>query len=276
MGSDLVLLSPDAVESVQAELGEYFDSTEGRRFKRLLGAALGGIPWVGGLLSGVALLGDQERTDRIGALQYQWLEEHHRKLQKLGNTLAEITERLEGFGEQAYRRTESEGYLGLVTKGFRIWDRAETEEKRDLVRKLLTNAGADSIDPDDLIRLFLDWIDRYHELHFRVIQAVYKNADITRKGIWDQVHGADVREDSAEADLFRRLMRDLSTDGVLRQKRERGPDGQFVKKTTRRRRRSKSPYMKSSFNDTDPYELTELGAKFVHYCMDDVVPRVTG
>lgn len=32
--------------------------------------------------------------------------------------------------------------------------------------------------------------------------------------------------------------------------------------------------MKSPFDDEDPYELTELGAKFVHYVMNEVAPQI--
>lgn len=37
-----------------------------------------------------------------------------------------------------------------------------------------------------------------------------------------------------------------------------------------------SPYLKSAFDNTEPYVLTELGEQFVHYVMDDLVPRVAG
>jgi hypothetical protein len=31
-----------------------------------------------------------------------------------------------------------------------------------------------------------------------------------------------------------------------------------------------------AFDEAEPYELTELGAQFVHYTMNDVVQRVKG
>lgn len=33
--------------------------------------------------------------------------------------------------------------------------------------------------------------------------------------------------------------------------------------------------MKSSFDDSDPYVLTELGKQFVHYVMTEVPPKLT-
>ena len=32
--------------------------------------------------------------------------------------------------------------------------------------------------------------------------------------------------------------------------------------------------MKSAFDDTELYVLTDLGAKFVHYVMEDVAPQL--
>ena len=32
--------------------------------------------------------------------------------------------------------------------------------------------------------------------------------------------------------------------------------------------------MKSAFDDVEQYELTELGNQFVHYTMNEVVPRI--
>jgi len=83
-------------------------------------------------------------------------------------------------------------------------------------------------------------------------------------------------EDSAEADLFRYLIRDLSAGGVIRQERDTTIGGQFLKKTTPKQT---SPYgasktMESAFENTKPYELTELGKQFVHYVMEDVVKQI--
>jgi len=32
--------------------------------------------------------------------------------------------------------------------------------------------------------------------------------------------------------------------------------------------------MKSAFDDSEQYELTELGQQFVHYTMNEIVPRI--
>ena len=98
-----------------------------------------------------------------------------------------------------------------------MWDQADTSEKRRLIQNLLTNAGGTPLTVDDVVRLFIQWIDFYHEAHFAVIKSIHGSPGCTRGDMWDDIHGAEVREDSAEADLFRLLVRDLSTGGVIRQ-----------------------------------------------------------
>src|SRR5580700_1988136 len=77
-------------------------------------------------------------------------------------------------------------------------------------------------------------INTYHELHFSVIGEVYKHPRITRREIWMNLRGAVPRDDSDEADLFRLLIRDLSTGGVVRQERETDFQGRFLKQTGHR------------------------------------------
>lgn len=194
---------------------------------------------------------------------------------ELGRTFQEIFGRLDGFGDEIQRRIESEQYLALVRRAFSSWDKADTLEKRQMLKRLITNAGAIKLCPDDLIRLFANWTDLYHEAHFLVIKHIYQNPNITRGEIWDAVHGSRPREDAAEADLFRYLIRDLSAGGVIRQTRETTDNGEFMKKRTGSTRVSTpSRTMESAFEDTKPYELTGLGKQFVHYVMEDVAVQI--
>jgi hypothetical protein len=67
----------------------------------------------------------------------------------------------------------------------------------------------------------------------------------------------------------------LSTGGVIRQARETDASGQFLKKDTRgQTHQNASRVMESAFEDTKPYVMTELGKKFVHYVMEDVVAQM--
>lgn len=263
-----------AIEAVGNRLSSHLKGEKKRRYGRFTVAALGSIPWLGGFLSASAAMHAEKDQSRVNEFQRQWVEELEEKIVKLGDTLIQIMERLDSFGDDIRDRLESPEYLALVGKGFRLWDQADTDEKRDLVRKLLSNACATELCPDDLIRLFLDWIDTYHEAHFRVIREVYQQPGITRGQIWDKIGKTRPREDSAEADVYKLLIRDLSTGGVIRQYRQTDGRGNFLKKTSQRSRASSAQTMKSAFDAHEPYELTELGRQFVHYTMNEVVPRI--
>jgi hypothetical protein len=123
-----------------------------------------------------------------------------------------------------------------------------------------------------VVRLFLDWIKTNSELHFAVVAKIYNNSGITRGEVWAALGRNPVREDSAGADLFRLLFRDLSTGGIVRQHRETDYAGNFVRKAPQRRpaQAGMPRAMKSAFDDEEGYELTQLGQQFVHYAMTDL------
>jgi hypothetical protein len=123
--------------------------------------------------------------------------------------------------------------------------------------------------------MFLDWIGRYSVMHFQVIGAIYNSAGITRGEIWRKIGRAGVREDSADADLYKLLFRDLSTGSIIRQHREVDYHGNFVPKAPERRPRGSGPRpLVSAFDDEEGYGLTELGTQFVHYAMTDLPPKI--
>jgi hypothetical protein len=117
-------------------------------------------------------------------------------------------------------------------------------------------------------------MNTYSELHFSVIASIYNDKGVTRARIWEKVGKEDVREDSAEADLFKLLIRDLSTGGIIRQNREKDYAGNFLRKPAQRRSRFVSTTVESAFDDTKGYELTELGQQFVHYAMTNLPLRI--
>jgi hypothetical protein len=94
--------------------------------------------------------------------------------------------------------------------------------------------------------------------------------------MWEKIGKEEVREDSAEADLFKLLIRDLSTGSIIRQHREKDYAGNFLRKPAQRRRKSGivPTTVESAFEDTKGYELTELGQQFVHYAMTDLPIRI--
>lgn len=265
------------VDSLRSELEKLNPSAQRRILEKFALAALGAIPWVGGFLSALATYKTEEGTLKTDSLQTQWIEEHERRMGDLSRTMIQIGQRFEALGEEINERIASDEYLDIVRKAFRTWDEADTEEKRRYVANLVTNAAGTGLCSDDVIRLFIDWLHTYHEAHFAVIREIYTNPGSARYDIWVAIRGQLVREDSADADLYKLLIRDLSTGGVIRQARDTTDDGQYLKKRpTPTPRGQASSTMESAFEQTKPYVLTELGKQFVHYTMNEVVTRVGG
>jgi hypothetical protein len=245
----------------------------GSRIARFVLACLGGVPVAGGAFAGAGSAWSEAEQAHYNRVFASWLKLQEDEVREIGITIAEILSRLDLNDEAVRSRIESPEYLKLIKKCFRDWSAAESEEKRVLIRNLLTNAAVHRICSDDVVRIFIQWIEDYSEAHFAVIKYIYKNAGSTRLEIWSGVHGEKVREDSAEADLFKLIIHDLSTGHVIRQHREKDYYGNFVK-TPPKRRGPASPTMASAFDDDKPYELTELGAQFVRYTMEGVMPRL--
>ena len=265
------------VEEIRSELAKLNPDFKKRALEKFALAALGSIPWVGGFISAAVNLKTEEDSLKTDNLETKWLEEHELKMQRLSSTLLEIGMRFEALGPALEERIMSDNYLDVVRKAFRTWDVADTDEKRKFVANLISNAAGTALCSDDVVRQFIDWLERYHESHFAVIRVIFKTPGATRYHIWSEIYGDLAREDSAEADLFRLLIRDLSTGGMIRQDRETTYDGRFLKKRPIARRPAlSSNTMESAFEDTKPYSLTELGKQFVHYTMNEDVPRLGG
>ena len=262
------------LETMRAEI----EKSESSRFKhaveKLVVAALSSIPWVGILVSAAKDIKSDDEANHEAYLLKLWVEQHQRKFMELGLTLREIQERFGNFGKEIDERLESEAYLALVRKAFRAWDQSDTQEKRRMLANTVINAGSTRACADDIIRLFIDWIGLYNEVHFAVIREIYHNPGSSRFEIWSSVYGELPREDSDEADLFKFLVRDLSTGGVIRQERDVNSLGQFIRKKPLRKRASPTT-LESAFDDTKPYVLTQLGSKFVHYTMNETITRLS-
>jgi hypothetical protein len=78
--SDLVSKELAELDEIRAELDKAIEPRRRKRFRKLIGAALGSIPWVGGFLAGMVSLRDDQTQERVTELQRQWLEEHASKL----------------------------------------------------------------------------------------------------------------------------------------------------------------------------------------------------
>jgi hypothetical protein len=263
------------IETLRAELERVEPSKRGRILEKFVLAVLSSIPWAGGVLSAAESYRNEGAAVRQNSLQNQWLGEHQRKIVILMTTLQEIQTRFENIGEDIDERLQSEEYLALVRKAFRIWDQADTEEKRRLLANTVTNAASTRACSDDVIRLFLDWIENYNEVHFAVIKEIIKNPGSTRFEIWSNLYGEIPREDSAEADLFKFLIRELNLGEVIRQERDVNQLGQYIRRRSPQKRRGPAPAtLDSAFEDTKPYVLAGIGKQFVHYTMNEIVTRL--
>jgi hypothetical protein len=249
----------------------------GPKIARFALACLSGIPIAGGVFGAAGAAWSEQEQAQFNKIFSAWLKLQEDEIKEIGQTLLEVFARVDQTDANVRSRLESKEYLALLKKCFRDWSAAESEEKRKLIRNLLANAAASQkLCSDDILRLFVAWIDRYSEGHFQVIRSIYKNPGITRQEIWYEIHGSAVREDSAEADLFKLFMHDLSVGHVIRQHRETDYHGNFLKAKRTKSAGPANPYVKSAFDDEKQYELTELGRWFVHYTMNEIVPRLTG
>ncbi len=236
----------------------------------------GSVPIAGGLFSAIAGAWSENEQEKANKFFEQWLKMLQDEISEKEKTIVEIMTRLDLLDEEVASRVQSSEYQALVRKTFREWSGAESEEKRIYIRNILANAGATSVSSDDVIRLFIDWINTYSELHFKVIATVYNSNGIGRGEIWRELGKNIVREDSAEADLYKLLIGDLSMGRIIRQHREVDYAGHYLKKPTiKKNRTSGSNKTKSAFDDDDKYELTALGEQFVHYAMTDIPVKIS-
>lgn len=240
-----------------------------------LNAASGLIPFAGGLLSAISGAWSEKEQEHVNQFFRHWVQGIEDELKEKETTLLEIMSRLDLQDEKISERVQSREYQSLVRKTFRDWAATESEKKREYVRNILSNAASSTIASDDVVRLFMEWIDTYSEMHFQVIGATYNANGISRGEIWRRIGREPAREDSADADVYKLLIRDLSTGGIIRQHREVDYHGNFVAKPKKKTTKGgASRTMKSAFDEEELYVLTELGQQFIHYAMTDLPIRI--
>lgn len=261
----------ETTQDLGKEMDDALNEGAGSKVAQMALATLAGVPYVGGVLGVAAGAWSKAHQKRLNEIFAQWLRLQQDEIKEMQQTLFEVLIRLDPNDPQIAERLGSPEYHSLVKKCFRDWSAAESEEKRRLLRNLLANAASTRLTSDDVVRLFIEWIATYSELHFKVIACVHRNPGITRFALWEELHGENVREDSAEADLFKLVVQDLTLGHIIRQARDTDSTGRFLRKHTRTPR---GPYMQSAFDDKKPYVLTDLGRQFVHYTMNEIVPKL--
>ncbi|WP_248309983.1 hypothetical protein [Bosea sp. WAO] len=211
----------------------------------------------------------------IMAVLKAWMKMIEEELREKQRTILDIFSRINVHDDEIAKRVKTSEYQSLLRKSFRNWSGTESEKKQDYVRNILCNAASTRIVSDDVVGLFIDWLQKYSEFHFAVIGELYRNPGSTRGEIWGNLGKGDVREDSADADLFKLLVRDLSTGGIIRQHRETDYAGNFIaKRRSTPVRHANNRQLKSAFDETEAYELTALGKQFVHYAMTELTVKI--
>ena len=240
---------------------------------KIILSALGGMPVVGSLIGAVGTAWSEHDQRQYQKLLVSWLKLQEEEMIEFGHTLAEVLLKIDQTDELVSQRIQSQDYLSLVKRCIHDLNTAESNNKRALIRNLLVNASAvEQLCSDDVIRMFIKWIDTYNEPHFRIIREINREPGLTRYEIWERIHGSKVREDSAEADLFKLLVHELSLGMIIRQYREKDTNGNFKKQPIKRpivRKATHDRLLTSAFDDDKKYHLTELGSWFVHYTMNE-------
>jgi len=266
-------MSDEDNENVEKELPE--SGKVAKISRGALQAVGGAVPFAGGVFSAIAGAWSEGEQEKVNRFFDDWVRMLQDELKEKEDTIIEIMARLDLQDEAISERISSAQYQSLVKKTFREWSGAESEDKRVYIRNILSNAAASQVSSDDVVRMYIDWINQYSELHFHVIGAIYNSDGITRGEIWRKIGKSSVREDSADADLYKLLIRDLSTGGIIRQHREVDAYGNFIPKPTQRRPKGSGPKPPvSAFDESEGYDLTGLGQQFVHYAMSDLPLKI--
>ncbi len=245
-----------------------------------MNVAGGAIPFAGGFISAAAGVWSENEQEEALSVLRSWVKMLEEELREKQRTMLDVMARLDMHDEEIAARVRSDEYQSLLKKAFRNWAGTESRKKQEYIRNILTNAAATRIVSDDVVFLFMEWLQDYSEFHFAVIGELYKREGLTRRQIWENLGRERVREDSADADLYKLLIRDLSTGGIIRQHRETDYEGNFINRTSQRagpRPRSipgAAKVAKSAFDDEERYELTALGKQFVHYAMTELTLKL--
>lgn len=255
-------------EELAKKIQEVGESGSRKKYSRIILSCLSVTPWIGGILSAAAAADSEKDQGQINELQKQWLEEHTRMFGELSSLLSEVFDRLDNM-ENIDDRIQSAEYLKIVRRSFQAYDRCDDDIRRSAIRNIIVNSACISYCHDNVVKLFAEWINLYSELHFQVISKIFNNTGISRGEIWQGLVGDIPADNSAEADLYRLLIHDLSIGKIIRQYKPTNHRGQFI--LNQKSKRTANSTAKSPFDFHEPYELTELGKQFVHYVLTDSV-----
>jgi hypothetical protein len=232
------------------------------------------IPGVASIAAAQQSLRDDRLAAEVREILEDWLESLEHRVVLLRRDTNWLIGRIEELGDEAIVSAQRPEFLTLVRKAFMAWDRADSDSKRHYLVQLLVNHAGAPLTDDDVVRLFVDWIDRFDESHFRILRSVYRHRPANKLIAGRELFGAQLPVDaSAKAGLFRELWRELNMGSLVRDARAI-EGGRFRRKeTSRTPRGARSPYLDPTF-DEDEVELTELGSEFVQYVLGDQIRRL--
>ena len=192
--------------------GEQRSAGRNKWVRGALNAAGAAVPFAGGFIAAAASVwGEHEQQRAMDALR-AWIKMLQDEMREKQQTILEIMARLDMHDEKIAERVTSSEYQSLIKKAFRNWAGTESRKKQEYIRNVLTNAASMQMVSDEVVSLFVEWLQKYSEFHFVVIGELYRNPGSTRADIWSNLGKGAVREDSAEADLFKLLVRDSRPD----------------------------------------------------------------
>ena len=149
-----------------------------------INAAGGAIPFAGGFLSAAAGVWSENEQDQAIDVLRAWVRMLEDELQEKQRTMLDVMARLDLHDEEIAARVRSDEYQSLLKKAFRSWAGTESRKKQEYIRNILTNAAATRLVSDEVVFLFMDWLQDYSEFHFAVIGELYKREGSSRRQIW--------------------------------------------------------------------------------------------
>ena len=163
----------------EPEEGFNQDGKIGKISRGALQTVGGAIPFAGGLFSAIAGAWSEYEQEKANRFFEYWIKMLEDEIKEKERTILEIMARLDLADEEITKRVESREYQSLVKKTFREWSGAESNEKRKYIRNILANAASCQVSSDDVLLMYIDWINQYSEMHFQVIGAIYNSSGIT-------------------------------------------------------------------------------------------------
>lgn len=174
-------------DETEGDLTPKIPKSKRGKTRRAVLNTLGAVPFAGGLFSAMAGYWGEQEEAKANEFLRNWISMIQDEIKEKEKTIIKIMSRVDMHDKAIQERITSDGFQSLLKKSFRELPAAESEEKRVLLRNLLSNAAASQVSSDDVVRLFLDWLNTYSPFHFEVMAAVYNSQGISRGQIWEKV-----------------------------------------------------------------------------------------